>query len=67
MRAAGDLSDDVRLTVERGARQFADGDRIMFLQNERELGVTNGTLGTVEQVSAQSMTVQIDDGRSVAP
>jgi hypothetical protein len=65
MRAAGDLGVDVRLTVERGARQLADGDRIMFLQNERGLGVKNGTLGTVEQVSAQSMTVQTDDGRSV--
>jgi len=65
MRAAGDLGDDVGLTVERGARHFAGGDRLMFLQNERGLGVKNGTLGTVEQVSAQSMTVQTDDGRSV--
>jgi hypothetical protein len=37
----------------------------MFLQNERGLGVKNGTLGTVEQVSPQSMTVQTDDGRPV--
>ena len=37
----------------------------MFLQNERGLGVKNGTLGTIEQVGAQSMTVQTDDGRSV--
>ncbi|MGY8677877.1 Ti-type conjugative transfer relaxase TraA [Bradyrhizobium sp. UFLA05-153] len=65
MRAAGDLGDDVRLTVERGARNFACGDRVMFLQNERGRGVKNGTLGTIEHVSAQSMTVQIDDGRSV--
>ncbi|WP_028347570.1 Ti-type conjugative transfer relaxase TraA [Bradyrhizobium murdochi] len=65
MRAAGDLGDDVRLTVERGARHFARGDRVMFLQNERGLGVKNGTLGAIEQVSAQSMTVQTDDGRSV--
>ncbi|MBV8919437.1 AAA family ATPase, partial [Bradyrhizobium sp.] len=65
MRAAGDLGDDVRLTVERGARHFASGDRVMFLQNERGLGVKNGTLGTIEQVSVQSMKVQIDDGRSV--
>src|ERR1700691_3011239 len=28
--AAGDLGDDVQLTVERGARNFASGDRIMF-------------------------------------
>ncbi|MBV9981768.1 Ti-type conjugative transfer relaxase TraA [Bradyrhizobium sp.] len=65
MRAAGDLGDEVRLVVERGERSFASGDRIMFLQNERGLGVKNGTLGTIEQVSVRSMTVQTDDGRSV--
>jgi Ti-type conjugative transfer relaxase TraA len=65
MRAAGDLGNEVRVTVERGDRGFASGDRVMFLQNERGLGVKNGTLGTIEQVSAQSMTVQTDDGRSV--
>ena len=63
---AGDLGDDVRLTVERGERSFAGGDRVMFLQNERGLGVKNGTLGTVEQVSERSMSVRTDDGRSVA-
>jgi Ti-type conjugative transfer relaxase TraA len=66
MRAVGDLGEDVRVTVERGARSFAAGDRVMFLQNERGLGVKNGTLGTIEQVGTQSMTVQTDDGRSVA-
>jgi Ti-type conjugative transfer relaxase TraA len=64
MRAAGDLGNEERVTVERGDRGFASGDRVMFLQNERGLGVKNGTLGTIEQVSAQSMTVQTD-GRSV--
>lgn len=66
MREAGDLGDDVRLTVERGARSFASGDRVMFLQNERGLGVKNGTLGTVEQVSERSMSVRTDDGRSIS-
>jgi Ti-type conjugative transfer relaxase TraA len=65
MRTAGDLGHEVGVAVEGGARDFASGDRVMFLQNERGLGVKNGTLGTVEQVSAQSMTVQTDDGRSV--
>ncbi len=46
--------------------QFATGDRIMFLKNERSLGVKNGTLGTVESVTAARMAVQLDDGRSVA-
>ncbi|MCC7049827.1 MAG: Ti-type conjugative transfer relaxase TraA [Alphaproteobacteria bacterium] len=66
MREAGDLGDDVRLTVERGARSFASGDRVMFLQNERGLGVKNGTLGTVVEVGERSMTVRTDDGRDVS-
>ena len=66
MRTAGDLGEDVRLTVERGARSFARGDRVMFLQNERGLGVRNGTHGTIEQVSAQSMSVRTDDGRNIS-
>ncbi|MBX9647246.1 MAG: Ti-type conjugative transfer relaxase TraA [Xanthobacteraceae bacterium] len=65
MRAAGDLGNEVRVTVERGDRGFAGGDRVMFLQNERGLGVKNGTLGAIEQVSVQSMSVRTDDGRSV--
>jgi Ti-type conjugative transfer relaxase TraA len=65
MREAGSLGDEVRVTVERGARNFASGDRVMFLQNERGLGVKNGTLGTIEQVSPQVMSVRTDDGRSV--
>jgi Ti-type conjugative transfer relaxase TraA len=65
IRTAGDLGDDVHLVVERGERSFASGDRVMFLRNERGLGVKNGTLGTIEQVNAQSMTVQTDDNRSV--
>ena len=65
MRAADDLGDEVGVVVERGARNFASGDRVMFLQNERGLGVKNGTLGTVEQVNEKSMSVRTDDGRSV--
>ena len=66
MREAGDLAHEVRVTVERGERNFASGDRVMFLQNERGLGVKNGTLGTIELVSPQSLTVRTDDGRNVA-
>lgn len=66
MRDAGNLGEDVRVTVERGARSFAAGDRVMFLQNERGLGVKNGTLGTIEQVSERSMSVRTDDGRNVS-
>ncbi|MDR6708320.1 Ti-type conjugative transfer relaxase TraA [Novosphingobium sp. 1748] len=66
MRDAGELGQDVHVRVERGDRQFATGDRVMFLRNERSMGVKNGTLGRIEQVSEGHMTVRTDDGRSVA-
>jgi len=65
LRASGDLGQDVTVQADRGTRQFASGDRIMFLRNERSMGVKNGTLGTVEQVSADRMDVRLDDGREV--
>ncbi|MEG3089644.1 Ti-type conjugative transfer relaxase TraA [Sphingomonas sp. PB4P5] len=66
LRAAGQFGEDVTIATERGSRDFAPGDRVMFLKNERELGVKNGTLGTVESVSRVRMAVQLDNGRSVA-
>lgn len=65
MRASGELGGDVSVKAERGERAFASGDRIMFLRNERGLGVKNGTLGIVEQVKPQRMAVRTDDGRAV--
>lgn len=66
LRAGGDLAEDVAVRTERGGREFATGDRVMFLKNERGLGVKNGTLGTVETVTQSRMAVMLDDGRSVA-
>ncbi len=66
LKAGGALSNEVALTVERGERSFAESDRIMFLKNERELGVKNGSLGSVESVSPARMAVALDDGRRVA-
>jgi ATP-dependent exoDNAse (exonuclease V) alpha subunit len=40
------MAPDGTLTIERGERSFAPNERVMFLKNERELGVKNGTLGT---------------------
>ncbi len=66
MRASGELGSDIAMQVERGDRSFATGDRVMFLRNERQLGVKNGSLGTLQSVNAQRMAVLLDDGRSVA-
>lgn len=66
LRNAGELGADVSVAAERGTRDFASGDRIMFLKNERSLGVKNGTLGRIETVSPERMAVRLDDGRKVA-
>ena len=66
MRAAGELGEEVTVNTERGEREFAQGDRIMFLRNERSLGVKNGSLGRVESITPSRMVVMLDDGRAVA-
>jgi Ti-type conjugative transfer relaxase TraA len=76
-QARGELGEDYRVQTERGARDFAAGDRVYFLRNERGLGVKNGTLGTVTDIGGSAsgtdhtpdqgdrLTVRLDDGRSV--
>jgi Ti-type conjugative transfer relaxase TraA len=66
LRAADQLGEDIAIGTERGSRDFASGDRIVFLKNERKLGVKNGTLGTIESLTTARMAVQLDNGRSVA-
>jgi len=66
MREAGELGQDVKVDATRGIRVFASGDRIMFLRNERSLGVKNGSLGTMRRIDALRMEVMLDDGRLVA-
>ncbi|HEY2483653.1 MAG TPA: Ti-type conjugative transfer relaxase TraA, partial [Candidatus Binataceae bacterium] len=53
--------DDGSLAIERGERVFAAGDRVMFLKNDRELGVKNGSLGMVISFNADSVEVILDE------
>jgi Ti-type conjugative transfer relaxase TraA len=53
-------ADDGSISLERGERYFAQGDRVMFLKNDRELGVKNGTLGSVAEVGEDAMRVVLD-------
>ncbi len=66
LRLAGELGEDVAIQTGRGGRAFAAGDRVMFLQNERGMGVKNGSLGTVQSLTTARMAVMLDDGRHVA-
>ncbi|MEO8722706.1 MAG: Ti-type conjugative transfer relaxase TraA [Sphingobium sp.] len=66
LREAGNLGENVKIKAERGDRDFATGDRIMFLKNDRGLGVKNGSLGAVEKVAPDRMTVRLDSGPSIS-
>lgn len=66
MREAGALGEDQAISTANGERKFAGGDRVMFLRNERSLGVKNGSLGEVRAVDQSSLIVQLDGGRRVA-
>jgi len=65
MRRSGGLSTEFAVETTRGRHLFGAGDRIMFLRNERDLGVKNGTLATIEDVDPRRMAVRLDDGREV--
>jgi Ti-type conjugative transfer relaxase TraA len=60
MRDAGALGADQVVQTERGERAFALGDRVMFLRNERSMGVKNGSLGTVERIEGSGLAVRLD-------
>ncbi|MBN7806496.1 Ti-type conjugative transfer relaxase TraA [Agrobacterium rosae] len=43
-----------------GKRGFAPGDRILLLENNRDLGVKNGMLGRVEAVEPNAIQIRLD-------
>ncbi|OTP78479.1 AAA family ATPase [Caballeronia sordidicola] len=77
-KGAGELGRDH--LVQAGDRNItlAEGDRLMFLQNEYVMQVKNGTLATVERIESKSdergvvkedgviVHVRLDDGKRVA-
>lgn len=44
-----------------GKRAFALGDRIVLLENNHDLGVKNGMLGTVEAVEPNALHLRLDE------
>jgi Ti-type conjugative transfer relaxase TraA len=63
-QSEGGLTDDVAFLTNDGERRFASGDRLVFLENDRTLGVKNGMLGTVERAEEGGLRVRLDtEGR----
>jgi Ti-type conjugative transfer relaxase TraA len=59
----GDLADGRSYATNDGERKFAAGDRILFLENNRDLAVKNGMLGTVEKAEDGRLSVRLDGAR----
>ena len=54
---------EVAYATDNGVRTFAAGDRIVFLQNDKELNVRNGMLGSVERVEQGRIYARVDGRR----
>lgn len=61
--AQGEDAGALTFQTNDGKREFAPGDRIVFLENNRDLGVKNGMLGTVEHVEEGRIIATLDGGR----
>ena len=58
--AEGSRSREIAYQTNDGKRAFAPGDRIVLLENNRDLGVKNGMLGTVQSVEADALQIRLD-------
>ncbi|MEF3135501.1 Ti-type conjugative transfer relaxase TraA [Rhizobium sp. 268] len=57
---AGDKGEELTYQTNNGKRSFARGDRIVFLENDRDLAVKNGMLGEVIAVAPDAIDVRLD-------
>ncbi|MUZ74898.1 Ti-type conjugative transfer relaxase TraA [Agrobacterium vitis] len=56
----GVLGRELVYQTNDGMRSFAPGDRIVLLENNRDLNVKNGMLGTVQAVEPDALQVRLD-------
>jgi ATP-dependent exoDNAse (exonuclease V) alpha subunit len=51
-----------------GFRPYTEGDRVLALRNDYQVGILNGTLGTITSIDDDNKTINVrtDDQRSVA-
>jgi len=66
LKLAGELRDEISLKLEVGTRDMGLGERVMLLKNDRGLGVKNGMLGEITQLSSTHMSLHLDNGRDIS-
>lgn len=65
LQAQGQLKNEISVTTKRGPLAMAVGEQIMFTRADKDLGVKNGTTGTVSKISAEGVvTVAIENGKT---
>jgi Ti-type conjugative transfer relaxase TraA len=67
MKSNGKLVEDcAQITTKAfGELEFASGDRIMFLRNEKSLNVKNGLLGRIDHISDSILSITMDRGDTI--
>lgn len=70
LREQGKLEADVKALTAKGNIDLAQGDLIVFKETDRDLGVLNGTRGTVTRIfeqngKAEDLIVKLGDGREI--
>lgn len=65
LKEAGGLSHEFEFRATRGSRRIAVGERIVFLEKSRDLGVQNGTFATVTGIEKGVVLAEAGDGHTV--
>jgi len=60
LKSKGALGEEHVFASERGEKPFAAGDQILFLKNERSLGVFNGSTGSVVEADKNRLKVLVE-------
>lgn len=65
LKAQGQLKNEILVDTPRGKVAMAAGEQIMFTKADRDLGVKNGTTGTIQKISAEGViTVALENGKT---
>lgn len=51
---------------KQNTKDFALGEKIIFLRNDKDLGVMNGQAATVTEIQNKIMTVKLEDGKKLS-
>lgn len=64
-RAGGELGQERVVEGAAGRLELAIGDRMIFLRNDAQFGVKNGSTGTLEGLRGSRLTVRLDGGERI--